>query len=158
MGSTRSFKATGRALCVPDWVDYLSHRAAFRFPSPPGSPTPRIMFYTYILANRPKGTLYIGHTDELQARVAQHVAGEVKGLTAKHKACVQLMWFEIHETRASAFDRQERMKADNRSRNTKRLRLLNPKWADLSLDLNAASLNEPQRVFPSDTALDDMSV
>lgn len=112
------------------------------------------MFYTYILANRPKGTLYIGHTDDLIARIAQHAAGEVKGLTPKHRACHQLMWFETHETRSSAYDRLEQMKEDNRSINTKRLRILNPKWNDLAPELAQMDLSDPARTFPSDTALD----
>jgi len=111
------------------------------------------MHFTYMLANRPKGTLYIGHTDDLVARVAAHAAGEVKGLTPKHRACHQLMWFETHQSRKSAFDRQEQMKEDNRSRNTKRLRILNPKWTDLGPGLAGMNLTDPARAYPSDTAL-----
>ena len=111
------------------------------------------MFYTYILANRPKGTLYIGHTDDLRGRLAQHVAGEVKGLTPKHRACKQIMWFETHTTRSSSYERLEQIKGENRSWVIKRLRLLNPKWDDLKDDITDAELCVPERAFPSDTAI-----
>ncbi len=113
------------------------------------------MFYTYILANRPKGTLYIGHTDELRARLDQHIAEQVKGLTPKHRACKQLMWFESHDSREGAYQRLEQMKGENRSWVIKRLRLLNPKWVDLADDISDAQLADPARAFPSDGAIID---
>lgn len=111
------------------------------------------MFYTYILANRPKGTLYIGHTDDLPARLAEHEAGEVESLISKHKPCQTLMWFETHPTRTSAYERQEQMKGWNRSSVIKRIRHLNSKWDDLGANLDAAALANSARAFPSDTDL-----
>lgn len=111
------------------------------------------MHYTFIMANRPKGTLYIGESDDLLTAITLHASGNLKGLAPKHKACTQLMWFESHDTRESAIARQAELLAANRSWVIKRLRILNPKWTDLAPDLTADDLSDPARVFPSDSAL-----
>lgn len=113
------------------------------------------MHYTFIMTNRPKGTLYIGETADLLTAVAAHAAGEVKGIAPKHKACTQLMWFETHETEAGALARKDELLAANRSWVIKRLRILNPKWADLAPGLNQDALTDPARAFPSDSTLED---
>lgn len=112
------------------------------------------MHYTFIMTNRPKGTLYIGETDDLLASVATFAAGQAKGIAPKHKACTQLMWFETHATKDGALARQAQILAANRSWVVKRLRILNPKWTDMAADLNADMLADPARAFPSDTSLD----
>ncbi|WP_017931720.1 GIY-YIG nuclease family protein [Robiginitomaculum antarcticum] len=111
------------------------------------------MFYTYILTNRPKGTLYFGHADDLPAIIAAHKAGKVDDLNPKHMACKMLVWFEAHPDLGSAFNRQTDMLTWNRSQVIKRIKLLNPKWADLSDTLTPDILADPARKFPSDNAL-----
>ena len=112
------------------------------------------MHYTFIMTNRPKGTLYIGESDNLLASVAVFAAGDAKGIAPKHKACTQLMWFETHETKDSALARQAQILKANRSWVVKRLRILNPKWTDLAGDLTADMLADSARAFPSDSALE----
>ena len=58
----------------------------------------------YILANRKHGTLYIGVTGNLAARVSQHKNNEVKGFTAKY-GVHRLVWAERHETMEIAIAR-----------------------------------------------------
>ena len=40
--------------------------------------------YVYILTNRPNGVLYVGVTNDLIRRVAEHREGVVKGFTKQH--------------------------------------------------------------------------
>ena len=40
--------------------------------------------YVYILASKPRGTLYIGVSGYLPVRIEQHKAGAVPGFTAKY--------------------------------------------------------------------------
>ena len=47
----------------------------------------------YILASKPFGTLYIGVTSDLIARLWQHRSGEVKGFTFRYHVH-QLVRFE----------------------------------------------------------------
>ena len=63
------------------------------------------MFYTYILASKRNGTLYLGHTDDLGERILQHKLKANYGFSSQYN-CVHLVWFETHETRESAFKRE----------------------------------------------------
>jgi putative endonuclease len=47
-------------------------------------------YWVYIVASR-SGTLYIGVTGNLQARVAQHKSGEIEGFTHDYK-CNRLVY------------------------------------------------------------------
>jgi putative endonuclease len=50
---------------------------------------------------------------------------------------VQLLaWFEVHETRESAFLRERRMKKWNRAWKIARIEWFNPSWRDLYDELN----------------------
>jgi predicted GIY-YIG superfamily endonuclease len=47
-------------------------------------------FYVYILKCS-DGSYYVGHTDNLEARLVQHERGEVAGYTSRHLP-VRLVW------------------------------------------------------------------
>ena len=55
------------------------------------------MFYVYLLARRPHGTLYIGKTSDLARRIWEHKSKAVPGFTTKYNV-ERLVWFEAHET------------------------------------------------------------
>ena len=60
------------------------------------------MFWTYILEN-PNGLFYIGHTDNLQARVLSHNRTDsTRGKFTRKNGPWTLVWSEAHPTRASA--------------------------------------------------------
>ena len=63
-------------------------------------------FHVYMLRCR-DGTYYVGHTDDLDQRFAQHVAGEIAGYTQSRRP-VELVWSEAVSTRDEAltFERQ----------------------------------------------------
>ena len=52
-------------------------------------------YYVYILASAVRGTLYIGVTNSLLFRVAQHRAGKGGAFSRKYKV-TRLVWFEEH--------------------------------------------------------------
>ncbi|WP_269716026.1 GIY-YIG nuclease family protein [Caulobacter sp. NIBR2454] len=93
------------------------------------------MFYTYILASGPAGTLYTGSTDNLAHRVWEHQNKVRKGFTAKY-GVTQLVWFEGHETREAAFRRERQIKEWRRDWKVRLIETENPYWADLSQRLN----------------------
>jgi predicted GIY-YIG superfamily endonuclease len=62
-------------------------------------------FYVYILASRKHGTLYIGVTNDLVRRVAQHKAKLIPGFTTKH-GVDKLMYYEIFDDPSSAIARE----------------------------------------------------
>jgi len=69
------------------------------------------MFFVYLLASRPHGTLYVGTTDNLLRRVWEHKTKSVSGFTAKY-GVDRLVWFEAHETLESALVQAKRIKGD----------------------------------------------
>ena len=87
-------------------------------------------FYVYILASRRNGTLYIGMTDNLIQRVWMHRNGTLPGFT-KQYGVKMLVWYEQHETRASALTRERQMKKWNRLWKLRVIEQMNPQWSDL---------------------------
>ncbi len=59
------------------------------------------VFYVYLLASKPNGTLYVGSTSNLVRRVWEHKLRAVPGFTAKY-AVDRLVWFESYDTLETA--------------------------------------------------------
>ncbi len=57
------------------------------------------------------------------------------GFTAKY-GCDQLVWYEIHNTREAAFQRERRIKEWRRSWKLMLIEEENPSWVDLYETLN----------------------
>ena len=91
-------------------------------------------FFVYILASRRNGTLYIGMTDDLARRVWEHRTGAVPGFTSKY-GVKMLVWFELHESRETAFQRERQLKKWKRAWKLQLIEQLNPEWRDLFDDL-----------------------
>jgi putative endonuclease len=87
-------------------------------------------YWVYILASAPRGTLYVGVTNDLISRTYEHREGLVDGFT-KTYGVKQLVYFEAHDSILAALQREKNIK--HRSREWK-LRLIirdNPEWRDL---------------------------
>lgn len=91
-------------------------------------------FWVYILASRRNGTLYIGMTDDLVRRAWEHREGVVPGFTQKY-GVKMLVWYEQHETRESAFQRERQMKKWNRAWKLQLIERFNREWEDLAAQL-----------------------
>lgn len=85
---------------------------------------------TYILATERNGTLYVGVTSNLIARVWQHREHVVDGFTKKY-GVKKLVWYEPHETMENAITREKRLKKWNRAWKIKLIETFNPYWNDL---------------------------
>lgn len=59
--------------------------------------------YTYILSNKPHGTLYIGVTADLVRRIYQHRASEGEGFSKRYRL-TKLVWFQEHASIENAID------------------------------------------------------
>ena len=66
-------------------------------------------FYVYMLASRKNGTLYVGSTDNLTVRVSQHKQDLSPGFTSRY-GVKDLVWYEAHDSREGAFQRERRIK------------------------------------------------
>ncbi|MPZ57853.1 MAG: GIY-YIG nuclease family protein [Rhizobiales bacterium] len=91
-------------------------------------------FFVYILASRRNGTLYTGMTDDLVKRIWQHRNGVVPGFTKRYEVKM-LVWYELHETRESAFTRERQIKKWNRAWKLRIIEQMNPSWRDLWEDI-----------------------
>ena len=67
------------------------------------------MYYVYILASQPNGTLYTGVTNDLARRVSEHKQDLTPGFTTKY-AVKLLVWSEPHDDIGEAIARGKRIK------------------------------------------------
>jgi putative endonuclease len=88
------------------------------------------MFYVYLLANEPYGTLSVGVTSDLAGRVWQHKSKVIQGFTARY-GIDRLVWFEIHETAEAAIRREKQIKEWKRVWKINMIERDNPHWTDL---------------------------
>ncbi len=93
-------------------------------------------FFVYILASRRNGTLYVGMTDDLPRRVWEHRIGVVPGFTRKYDVKL-LVWYEVHASRETAFQRERQLKKWNRAWKLELIERFNPDWRDLADELTA---------------------
>lgn len=61
------------------------------------------------------GAFYVGHTDDLEHRIAQHQAGSLEGFTAD-RLPVELVWSALFETRIEALEMERRIKGWSRAK------------------------------------------
>ena len=66
-------------------------------------------YWVYILASRPRGTLYVGMTNDLVRRIYEHREGLVDGF-AKDHAVKMLVYYEQHATAMVAIQREKNIK------------------------------------------------
>ena len=71
-------------------------------------------FCTYILKCA-DGSYYIGHTDSLEKRVAEHQAGQVAGYT-RNRRPVTLVWHQGFPSRIEALEAERRIKGWSRAK------------------------------------------
>ena len=87
-------------------------------------------YWVYILASRPRGTLYIGVTNNILGRVELHRAGKGSGFTSKY-AVTMLVLFEEFEDIEEAIEREKSLKRYLRSWKINLIEASNPQWVDL---------------------------
>jgi len=81
----------------------------------------------YILASREHGTLYIGVTSDLLARLWQHRNGEVSGFTSRY-GVYRLVRFEQFATMHEAISREKQLKRWHRQWKINLIESENPQW------------------------------
>jgi putative endonuclease len=84
----------------------------------------------YILASKPNGTLYIGVTSDIVARMQQHKAGTVEGFTARYGIKI-LVHYETFPDMESAITREKQLKKWNRQWKIELIENTNQRWRDL---------------------------
>jgi len=88
-------------------------------------------FFVYVMASRYRGTLYVGVTNDLSARVGHHKAGIVPGFTKKYRVHT-LVYFEEYGSILEAMARERALKRWRREWKFALIEKLNPEWRDLT--------------------------
>lgn len=67
-----------------------------------------MIFWTYMLRCA-DGSYYVGHTDNLEQRIAQHQLGELPGYTCSRRP-VSLVWSQEYQEREEALRTERQLK------------------------------------------------
>ncbi len=91
-------------------------------------------YFVYILASAKNGTLYVGVTNNVVARTAQHREGSTGGFTKRY-GVMRLVWFETHTSIDAAIHREKQIKRWRRAWKIALFSEINPEWDDLYPEL-----------------------
>ena len=91
-----------------------------------------MVYHMYLMASA-TGVLYVGVTNHLERRVAQHKEGRLSGFTKRY-GINRLVYFEPHGDIRGAIAREKEIKAWRREKKLALVRSMNPALRDLSLD------------------------
>ncbi len=89
-----------------------------------------VAYYVYIMASAPRGTLYIGVTNDIVRRAYEHRQGAVPGFTKRY-GVKRLVHFEALDDAPSAIAREKLLKGWNRDWKVALIERTNPQWVDL---------------------------
>ena len=92
-------------------------------------------YYTYIMANKPYGTLYTGVTNDVAWRSLEHKANHPGSFTEKH-GIHMLVYYEEHGDIRDAIKREKQIKRWRRQWKIELIESKNLDWEDLSIQWN----------------------
>ena len=86
--------------------------------------------WVYIMANRYRGTMYVGVTTDLPRRIAQHRDGQGSNFCATYRL-TRLVWAERSATITDCIGHEKRIKRWRRDWKIALIEHGNPEWRDL---------------------------
>lgn len=91
-------------------------------------------YFVYILTNEYRTTLYIGFTNNIQRRLAQHYfdSQNAKKSFAGKYGCIYLVYYEVFEFPKQGIAREKELKKWRREKKNKLISDFNPKWETLN--------------------------
>ena len=88
-------------------------------------------YYTYMMSSSNNAALYIGVTDDLERRVAEHKSGSGSAFTSKYH-CHKLVYYETFSDIEQAIAREKQLKGWKRERKDALIDSINKDRKDLS--------------------------
>ena len=88
-------------------------------------------YFIYILASGKHGTLYVGVTNDLRARLELHRAGRGSEFVKKYEV-TRLVYMEEYASPQEAIQREKQLKKWHRDWKIRLIEQENPDWDDLS--------------------------
>jgi putative endonuclease len=101
-----------------------------------------MIYWVYILANRKHGTLYVGITNSLERRIAEHRAKVYSGFTAKY-GVDRLVFYQGYSEVTVAITFEKRLKRWRRDWKIRLIEEDNPHWDDLYTQTIAPTRETP---------------
>ena len=86
--------------------------------------------WVYIMADRYRGTMYVGVTSDLAARIFQHRNGTGSDFCKRHGLCT-LVWAELGDHIEDCIAHEKRVKRWRREWKFALIEKANPDWVDL---------------------------
>ena len=86
--------------------------------------------WVYIMADRYRGTMYVGVTSHLASRVRQHRSGEGSDFCARY-GLVRLVWAEQGDDIMHCIEQEKRVKRWRREWKFALIERTNPDWQDI---------------------------
>ena len=86
--------------------------------------------WVYIMANRYRGTIYVGVTSDLAARVLQHRIGTGSDFCAQY-GLSRLVWADQADDITACIEQEKRLKRWRREWKFELIERGNPEWRDL---------------------------
>jgi len=93
-------------------------------------------YWVYILASQPRGTLYIGVTNDILGRCASHREGKGSRFTSRYRVWMLVYLEEFAEVKM-AIQREKSLKRHLRQWKINLIESTNPQWIDLYPSLKA---------------------
>ncbi|MDP2332447.1 MAG: GIY-YIG nuclease family protein [Reyranella sp.] len=87
-------------------------------------------YYVYILTNVKRNVMYVGVTNNLENRVAQHRDGKGGAFTRRYRVNT-LVYAEEYQQVEDAIAREKEIKGWRRSKKDALVKTVNPSWTDL---------------------------
>ncbi|MBQ9463139.1 MAG: GIY-YIG nuclease family protein [Bacteroidales bacterium] len=87
-------------------------------------------YWTYIVSNKYDTTLYIGVTDNIERRLAEHRSGQIPGFTQKYN-CNKLVYYETYSDINQAIEREKQLKKWSRMKKDNLIDSINKDRKDL---------------------------
>ena len=94
--------------------------------------------YIYFLSNTYNNVLYIGVTNDIVRRTAEHKANINKGFAYKYN-CDKLVYYEIFTLMTTAISREKQLKNWKREWKNKLVNDFNLEWKDLSEEIGVTN-------------------
>ncbi|WNH08169.1 GIY-YIG nuclease family protein [Thalassobellus suaedae] len=94
-------------------------------------------YFVYILTNQYRTTLYIGFTNNIQNRLAQHYfdsQNAKKSFAGKYN-CIYLVYYETFEFPKLGIAREKELKKWRREKKNNLISSFNPKWETLNNEI-----------------------
>jgi putative endonuclease len=88
-------------------------------------------YWMYILTNERRTVLYVGVTNDLEARLAQHICGQGSGFTWQYRTSC-LVYYENFPDPTQAIAREKQLKGWTRAKKVALISKVNPEFADLA--------------------------